>query len=352
MPHFRTSTKTSETLATIVDDSLRSLVDDGKVAGMAVGAVSTDRSFVFGVGTTSREQGHVPNGSTVFEIGSISKTFTGLLLADMVERGEVSLDDPIQKYLPEGCTAPSRNGKEITLRLLATHASGLPRLPSNIKLNPRDPYKDYTEADLLSFVASHKLRRDPGERAEYSNLGMGLLGWLLTRKAGAPSYEQLVIDRIAGPLGMDETRITLTDSMRERMAQGYNRAGLKSSNWTIETLADAGGLRSTVNDMCRFVAAFLTPDSTPLARAVRLCTTPQRDFDRPDTKIGLAWILLKDGTTFHNGETGGYHSYIGIRSSGSIGVVILANTATSRVDQAGLALTERLAKSGILQASR
>lgn len=337
-------------IVSIIDDTIRPAVDSGKVVGMAVGVVAPDRHWVFGIGTTSSDSPSVPNGRAVYEIGSISKVFTSLILADMVERGEVALDDPIQRFLPEGVTAPTRNDKEITLRLLATHASGLPRLPSNLKINPRDPYVDYSESDLLAFLSNHKLKRDPGERAEYSNLGAGLLGWLLARKAGKSSYEELMIERVATPLGMHETRVEFTPSMRERVAQGYSRPGTKAGNWTLRSLAGAGGIRSTVDDMCRFVRLFANPGNSPLASAAKLTMQPQRDFG--DSKIGLGWLLLKDGAVFHNGQTGGYHSAIAIHPEKAFGLVILSNTATDDVDNAGRNLFARLAKDLAPAASR
>src|SRR5208283_4407870 len=117
------------------------------------------------------------DGDTVFEIGSITKVFTALLLADMAQRGEVALTDPVSKYLPKGVKMPGRNGHAIMLQDLATHTSGLPRLPSNMK--PKDfmnPYADYTPELLYQFLSSYELPRDPGSKWEYSNLGAGLLG--------------------------------------------------------------------------------------------------------------------------------------------------------------------------------
>jgi serine-type D-Ala-D-Ala carboxypeptidase/endopeptidase len=149
------------------------------------------------------------NGDTIFEIGSITKVFTTLLLTDMVRRGEVSLTDPISKYLPPDAKVPERNGRTITLQDLATHTSGLPRMPTNFA--PKDatnPYADYGFDRLTQFLSTYTLTRDVGENYEYSNLGGGLLGTLLARRAGM-DYEALVASRITGPLGMPGLEIAL-----------------------------------------------------------------------------------------------------------------------------------------------
>ena len=154
------------------------------------------------------------DGNTVFEMGSISKVFTGALLADMVARGEVKLDDPIAKYLPQTVKVPSRNGRQITLLDLATQSSGLPRLPSNMR--PADfsnPYADYSVQQLYEFLSGYSLTRDPGQRYEYSNLGVGLLGHVLALRAGK-SYEEILKERILDPLGMNDTRVDATPSMK------------------------------------------------------------------------------------------------------------------------------------------
>src|SRR5437762_3782146 len=171
------------------------------------------------------------DGNTVFEIGSITKTFTSALLADMVERGEVKLDDPVSKFLPATVRVPSRGGKQITLLDLATQSSGLPRLPNNLSpKNILNPYADYSVQQLYDFLSHYELTRDIGSQFEYSNLGGGLLGHALSLRAGK-SYEALVIERILEPLGMHDTRITLTPEMREHFAVGHSANGTVMPPW-------------------------------------------------------------------------------------------------------------------------
>jgi CubicO group peptidase (beta-lactamase class C family) len=158
---------------------------------------------IVAAGSTGANDPRPVDGDTVYEIGSITKVFTSLLLADMVERGEVAVDDPVAKYLP-GVKVPERNGKRITLHDLSTHRSALPRMPANFPAkNPTNPYVDYPVVRLYEFLSSHALRRDIGAEYEYSNLGAGLLGHALARRAGM-SYESVLRERVARRAGNHE----------------------------------------------------------------------------------------------------------------------------------------------------
>src|SRR5882724_13047002 len=193
-----------------------------KVVGIAVGVLDDSGARVIGHGRLSKDSATIPDGDTIFEIGSISKVFTSLVLADMIERGEVKPDDAVEKYLPEGTRVPSRNGKKITLIDISMQHSGLPRMPDNFK--PADfanPYADYTPAKLYQFLGHYTLTRDPGEKYEYSNVAVGLLGHALSRRAGT-SYEQMVRQRVWEPLRMSSTTIALSAEQRKRLAIGHN----------------------------------------------------------------------------------------------------------------------------------
>jgi CubicO group peptidase (beta-lactamase class C family) len=282
------------------------------------------------------------DGNTVFEIGSITKAFTGALLADMVARGEVKLDDPIAKYLPKTVRVPSRNGHQITLLDLATQSSGLPRLPDNLKpADVTNPYADYSVAQLYDFLSRYTLTRDPGEKYEYSNLGVGLLGHVLALRAGK-SYEELLVERILNPLGMNDTRITLTPSMKSRMAQGFDAQGTPARTWDLPTLAGAGALKSTANDMLKFLAANLDSTSVPLGKVLAQARVPRHDADRPGHSVGLGWHLVDVyGTpaTWHNGGTGGFRTFIGMDEARHRGVIVLTNS-TNTPDDIGFHILE------------
>ncbi len=276
------------------------------------------------------------DGNTAFEIGSVTKVFTTALLADMVARGEVRLDDPISKYLPSTVRVPARGGKQITLLDLATQSSGLPRLPNNLRpADMTNPYADYSVQQLYAFLSSYELPRDIGAQFEYSNLGVGLLGHVLSLRAGK-SYEALLTERILVPLKMHDTRIVFTPEMREHLAAGHDASGTAVVSWDLPTLAGAGGLRSTANDMAKFLAANLD-SSGAVGRALATAHAPLREAER-QMKIGLAWFTLNQFGTplvWHNGQTGGYHSFIGFDPAKARGIVILINQGVS-IDDIGL----------------
>jgi D-alanyl-D-alanine-carboxypeptidase/D-alanyl-D-alanine-endopeptidase len=269
------------------------------------------------------------DGDTIFEIGSISKVFTSLILADMANRKEVALDDPAAKYLPENVKMPERNGRSITLLDLSTHTSGLPRLPSNLKFkDPRNPYADYSVDDLYQFLSSYELPRDPASEFEYSNLGGGLLGHLLANRAGT-DYESLIGTRITQPLGMPDTSITLSSSMKQRMATGHTAMLAPTANWDLPTLAGAGALRSSVHDMLTFLEAFLDYKESPLAPAMKAMLEVRRPTGHAE--IGLGWLIYSpEGREIanHDGGTGGFRSWVGYDPKERIGVVVLSNAST------------------------
>jgi CubicO group peptidase (beta-lactamase class C family) len=320
---------------------LRPRVDTGRYAGVAVGLIARDGRQV--VSAYGPKAGVTPfDGNTVFEIGSITKTFTAAILADMVTRKEVALDDPVGKLLPPGMKLPERDGKQITLLDLATQTSGLPRLPGNLEItNPQNPYATYTPAQLANFLASYELPRAIGAQYEYSNLGVGLLGMALSYQ-GRRDYEVLVRERVLRRLAMNDTKIALTPSMRSRLAPGHDESGRPAGLWDLPTLAGAGALRSTVNDMLKYIRANADSNSKPLGRVLAM-THGERRPAATNMTIGLAWHRLSrpSGRTivWHNGGTGGYRSFTGYDESTGLGVVVLANSAVS-VDDIGMHLLD------------
>lgn len=273
--------------AGITDDEIKSILRDRidvakKSVGIVVGLVDEKGVRIISYGKASQNSEQMVNGDSVFEIGSVTKVFTATLLADMVERGQVSLNDPISKYLPRSVKTPTRNGKEITLLDLSSQTSGLPRMPGNF--TPRDvqnPYADYSVAQMYEFISGYTLTRDIGAKYEYSNLGVGLLGHILALRAGK-DYETLVRTRICSPLKMNSTRITLTPAMQARLATGHNPVRLPVPNWDLPTLAGAGALRSTVNDMLKFVAANLGLKKSPLLAAMQKTHQSRHNTGVPD----------------------------------------------------------------------
>lgn len=317
--------------------------NEKRTVGIVVGLIGPQGSSVVSYGQLDPKMPGAPGPDTVYEIGSISKVFTSLLLADMVKRGEVALDDPVAKYLPKSVKMPSWNGKQITLVDLATHTSGLPRLPSNLKpANPENPYADYTVQDLYAFLSGYQVTRDPGSQYEYSNLGGGLLGHVLALRAGK-DYETLLRERVLAPLHMDSTGIRLTADERARLVPGHTESLEPTANWDLPTLAGAGALRSTAHDMLLFLAANLGFTQTPLAAAIEFeRTAVRRPTGVPNLEVALAWHVLEHNGNeiiWHNGGTGGYRSWMGFDLKKRIGVVVLSNSANG-VDDIGQHLVD------------
>src|SRR5579863_3830079 len=282
--------------------------------GIVVGVIDGQGRRVVAYGSLAKDDPRTLNGDTIFEIGSMTKVFTSLVLMDMVQKGEVSVTDPVSKYLPASVKVPERNGKKITLQDLATQSSGLPRMPSNFK--PKDamnPYADYTADQLYEFLSGYQLTRDIGAQFEYSNLGVGLLGHVLSLRTGM-EYEAMVRARVLGPLGMTNTRVTLSPEMKARLAVGHNASLVAVPNWDLAVLAGAGALRSSANDMLTFLAANLGYTKTPLAAAMAAEISIRRPAGAPDMEIAYNWLVqTKNGNSiiWHNGGTGGYRTYMG-----------------------------------------
>jgi serine-type D-Ala-D-Ala carboxypeptidase/endopeptidase len=310
--------------------------------GIVVGLIDANGRRVVAYGQTAIGSGKSVTADTIFEIGSMTKVFTALALADMVQKGEVALTDPVAKLLPSGVKMPARGGKVITLEDLATHTSGLPRLPSNLApKDPSNPYADYTPVELYAFLSGYELTRDIGSHYEYSNLGGGLLGHVLAIRAGT-DYETLVRSRILDPLGMKSTSVRLSEAATGRLAKGYDANLQPAANWDFSALAGAGALRSTANDLLTFLSAAIGLTKTPLSNAMAAMTSVRRKTESPNVEVALGWHISKiDGReiVWHNGGTGGYRSYMGYDPQRRFGVVVLSNASTpAGVDDVGLHL--------------
>jgi D-alanyl-D-alanine-carboxypeptidase/D-alanyl-D-alanine-endopeptidase len=319
------------------DAEIRQILDDrigpaNLGIGIVAGVIDAKGRRVVAYGSLAKDDKRPLNGDTVFEIGSITKVFTSLVLMDMVQRGEVALTDPVSKYLPPSVKVPERNNRKITLQDLSTQSSGLPRMPSNF--SPKDelnPYADYSVEQMYQFVSGYQLTRDIGEKYEYSNLAVGLLGHALSLRAGM-DYEAMVRSRICEPLGMTSTRVALSPEMKTRLAIGHSGTTLNAvPNWDIPTLAGAGALRSSTNDLLKFLAANLGYVKTPLAAAMAAEVSGRRPAGAPGMEIAYGWhVQTKDGKSiiWHNGGTGGYRTYIGFDPTRGAGVVVLSNIST------------------------
>jgi serine-type D-Ala-D-Ala carboxypeptidase/endopeptidase len=318
---------------------IQTRVDDGRAIGIALGVLEADGSSRVVTAGDAGRNARALSELSVFEIGSITKAFTGILLADMVRRGEVTLSDAVSAHLPDAVVVPSRGGREITLLDLATHHSGLPREPGNMSpADPSNPFADYTVEQLYAFLSEHELARDIGEAYEYSNLGFGLLGHALARTVGM-SYEELVRERILEPLGMDMSGIGLDSAMQAWMADGHHQIGTVVPLFDLPTLAGAGALRSNVRDMLRFLAANVGEPETELERGMRDAYTVREQLTG-QVSIGLGWRIQSVGNSKivrHSGGTTGFRTFIGFDPDREVGVVLLTNSA-HETDDIGLHL--------------
>lgn len=291
---------------------------------------SQEDYFAYGLANITNKQPITKQ--SVFEIGSITKTFTSLMLAELVVTGKVKLDDPVQKFLPDSVHMPAFNSQPITLIDLATHTSGLPRLPDNLKpKDPQNPYADYGLKELYTFLKTYQLKRAVGTY-EYSNLGVGLLGHTLTLITGK-SYEQLLQDVICKPLKMTETSTRNTSSY---LTVGHSDSS-PVAHWDFGILAGAGAIRSNAEDMMRYVKAEMGILPSPLKQAMELTQQPHRNVAK-DIQIGLGWHIQSvndDELFWHNGGTGGYTSFTGFSRKTNKAITILNNSERS-VDDLGV----------------
>jgi CubicO group peptidase (beta-lactamase class C family) len=316
-------------------------------AGIAIGVVTKGRRNVFSYGTARND--------SLFEIGSITKTFTGLLLAQMVQQDKVKLDEPVRELLPPGTVAKPA-GREITLLDLVTQHSGLPRMPNNFKpADINNPYADYRAADLYEFIRRLGVARPEDARFVYSNLGLGLLGQALSNRAGV-SYAKLLEEQITGPLGLKDTVLVPSPQQQARFIQGYSADYRPVRSWELDALAGAGAIRSTADDMLTYLEAQLHPEklrlstgpaADSLSKAIAL-THELRSDAGPGARIGFAWIYQEAGKAYwHNGATGGYSSFALFDPEEDLAYVVLVNrtigSSGSAADLLGTHIRQRLA---------
>lgn len=321
-----------------VEASIRARQAEGTLQALALVLVdgpSVKRHFF---GPTRAIGGREVNDRTLFEIGSISKVFTALLLQQTVDEGLIALDDPIEPFLPMGVSCP-KGGEGITFRHLASHRSGLPRLPANLapKL-PSDPYADYDAAALWAYLPTARLDRRPGEGYAYSNLGVGLLGQLMTLIHGR-SYGELLRDQITKPLAMTDTVLRPDGEQERRQASPLGPAG-ECSPWSFDALAGCGAIRSTPADMLRFLRACLGEGPSSIEKALRRCGSEPTPTGAPGLSIALGWhVWERFGTriVWHNGGTMGCRSFLGF-IPGQKRAVLLLSTAPEGHDDLALHL--------------
>jgi len=330
---------------------------DGRKDCMVIGLVDEQGSQIFGAGLLDNGTTNAVDGNSVFFIGSVSKTFTALLLQEMAERGEVNLDEPVAKYLPKSVTMPIYHGSEITLLNLATHSAGFPHDPDNMSgADVKQQFETYTIEKMYAYLSHFTLSRQPGTEFEYSNLGMSLLGHALARRAGT-NFEALLLDRICRPLHLQETRIVPTPEMRLRLAMGHDASGALSPPWQLDAYAPAGAVHSTANDLLRYVSAqagltrsSLTPaiNKTHVFRYKDSHGAPSPTGRIFFGNIAMPWmdrgLPSRPGMELlgHAGGAGSYHAWVGFDTKQRRGVVVLSTSERYNCEQVGQAALLRL----------
>ena len=325
---------------TSIEDIVEPYIANEMTKGLSIGTYRDGEIQFYNYGIKSDKELETPTQESIYEIGSITKTFTGTVLAALVKEGKVRYDDPIAKFLPDSVANWSAD-KAITFEELSTHTSGLPRLPNNLMKNffidMDNPYRNYAAADMYDFLSKYEPKEKAARKSEYSNLGVGLLGHLLAEINGT-SYEEMIQNHIFQPLGMSQSTITIEE---ELLMQGHDAVGVPTSQWDFIALAGAGAIRSSTTDMMKYLVANIE-EQMPYV----LTHEPRKEMS-DFQKIGLGWISQKNkklAFTWHNGGTGGFTSFTGFSKADQVGVIVLANSVQS-VDGIGVRILEFLAKS-------
>lgn len=320
-------------------------VDNGPLVGVAVGYISQEGETLFYTkGTLSQQENRAVDKNTIFEIGSVTKVFSALAISKLVKEKGISLDTNAEDLLSEEFDLPEYEGQSVTLKHLLTHTAGLPRIPGNLSVDDiSNPYKNYTESKLKAFLAEYELPRKPGVQFEYSNLGMAIVGYILEHQYDT-SYEQVIKKQILKPLGMSSTGVEI-NSGTHSVARGH-RAGSEVPRWDFASIKAAGALASNAADMTSFLKAQLGYVDTDLKPAIQKSQETLFDIRDEQGKIrdmtGMAWMISTQADTilWHNGGTGGFHSFVGMNLEKQTGVVMLSNTNES-IDDIGFHILDQ-----------
>lgn len=323
-----------------MDSIVKAYMDNTSNCGLSIAVYENKKISYYNYGEVKRGTKLLPNNKTIYEIGSISKTFTGILFAQAINDKKMGLNDPVKNYLGDGYENLAYKGKYIELVHLANHSGRIHRVPLNLGAQPdfieSNPYKNYNKEMVFSYMKLMKPDTFPGIKSEYSNLGMGLLG-LIEEKVYNKSYEELISEYICSPLGMNDTKITGSDTAR--FTSGYDFSGKLTPHWDLGALAGAGGIHSTAEDMMKYVKANLEENNSVFKLA------HQSTFNDGKNNIALAWHIAttKKGNelVWHNGRTAGFGSFCGFIKSKDVAVVVLGNSGNS-VDQIAIGMLKFL----------
>ena len=314
----------------LVDKHIRPFIELKEHIGMSLVVIDGNETTYYHYGEAEKKSGKLPNNQSIYEIGSITKTFTATLAVEYFKVNKINLNTPINDLLPDSIQSLEKEGEKITLGNVLNHSSGLPRLPKDIFFgwNPHNPYVHYKKEQMLAYLNKLELETAPGTKHEYSNYGFALLGLMMELHSGK-SYETLLDEYVLKPLALTETKISLSESEKPQKVLPYDAKGRKGDIWDLGDFKAAGALHATISDMALYAKAQMNNYEGSLKES--LAKTKQVTFDmNASTQIGLGWFIITKGDKklyFHNGGTGGFSSFMVVDPNSKKAVVSLSNNA-------------------------
>jgi CubicO group peptidase (beta-lactamase class C family) len=319
-----------------IDSMSRVFLSKSSGSCVVIGVVDHDQVSYYAFGKTEKNGRHNADSLTFFEIGSITKVFTALSIANLANEGRLSYADPVSKYFPDSIRFPRYREKKISIETLLQHTSGLAGIPDNLLVPGVDslnPYRAYTVQNLYQYLNKASPERAPAEKYEYSNLGFGIAGQAISNISGK-TYQQYLKDNIFIPLSMNASTANSADTFQKIFAAPYSENGDRVKRWDFDAMAGAGAIRSNLVDMLKFLKFSMNPDiniqnsAKSLVKGMHDCQTMTID-GRHNLKVGLGWHISPldgDQLIWHNGETGGYRSFLGFTKNHQQGIVVLTNS--------------------------
>jgi len=297
----------------------------GRTPGIIIGTIKNGETKIYSYGVANLETGALIDKFTIFEIGSITKTFTGLLCAQFALEGKFTLQDTVNHYFQQGFQLPSKNGIPIRWVHLLNHTSGLEYQTDDLDAN--EPF-DFSENQMSAYLSNTSLISVPGEKHLYSNMGMGLAGFALT-KISDSTYSSLLESRVFTMLNMTHSFCNNVEKPANNTAQGYYGNNLVDYFKMTDVFAGAGVIKSNMHDMLIYLNNYINPETSVLKNAINLTLTPTFQIEEKRS-IGLGWFVVTNDknqlVAAHNGGTKGFASFIGFNMDKKTGVVVLTNS--------------------------
>ncbi len=341
--NYLSDNKKLSVLDTVVENVMVDFMENPQNCGFSIGIIKDTSVYFYNYGETKRDNRTLPKQNTIYELGSVSKTFCGILLGYAISEGKIKLNDDIRKYLPGEYPNLKTNKNIIEIKHLANHSSGLPNVPSDLKMqagyDSLNPYKNYTKDNLFAYLKTVKLESEPGQQCEYSNTGMALLGLILEKVYNKP-FEELLKEKICFSNNMNNTAINLDPYQLPNFCEGHNNNGKQTPHWELGAFIAAGGIRSCTNDMVNYLRYNMTEKDEALKMA-------HTSTINKSSNIALGWHIVNtkynNELVWHNGATYGFSSFCGFIKTKNVGIVILSNTSTN-IDFIALSILKYLQK--------